>query len=105
MVHLIGLRSVSAAETFTQALLHREPKVIRVGENTQGVFSDVLGRRLPNGWRFGLPNERFLTDGKNYDGAGIPPDVTVAVFPAADLASGRDGALERALEILGVRRP
>jgi hypothetical protein len=105
VVHLIGLRSVSAAETFTQALLHREPKVIRVGENTQGVFSDVLGRRLPNGWRFGLPNERFLTDGKNYDGAGIPPDVTVPVFPAADLASGRDGALERALEILGVRRP
>jgi len=103
-VHLIGLHSVSAAETFTQALLDREPEVIRVGENTQGVFSDVLGRRLPNGWRFGLPNERFITDGKTYDGTGIPPTIRVPVFSAADLERGRDSAIEKALEILGEPR-
>lgn len=103
VVHLTGLRSVSAAETFTQALINREPKIVRVGENTQGVFSDVLGRRLPNGWQFGLPNERFVTNGKSYDGPGIPPDVTVPVFPASDLADGRDGAIERALAILNVK--
>jgi hypothetical protein len=102
VIELIGLHSVSAAETFTQALMKREPKVIRVGENTQGVFSDVLGRVLPNGWRIGLPNERFLTDGKNYDGPGIPPDVGVPVFPKSDLETGRDGAIEKALELLGV---
>lgn len=105
VVELIGIHSVSAAETFTQALLKREPKVTRVGENTQGVFSDVLGRKLPNGWEFGLPNERFVTDGKSYDGPGIPPDVLVAVFPKSDLQAGRDGALEKALELLGVRVP
>ena len=33
------------------ALMERRPRVTRVGENTQGVFSDVLDRRLPNGWR------------------------------------------------------
>lgn len=104
VVELIGIHSVSAAETFTQALLGRLPKVTRVGENTQGVFSDVLGRRLPNGWTFGLPNERFVTAGKAYDGSGIAPDVPVAVFPRADLEAGRDGALEKALERLGVRR-
>lgn len=103
VVHLTGIHSVSAAETFTQALMNREPAVVRVGENTQGVFSDVLGRRLPNGWRFGLPNERFVTNGRSYDGPGIPPDVQVPVFPAADLESGRDGAIERALVILGAR--
>jgi C-terminal processing protease CtpA/Prc len=95
---------VSAAETFTQALLNREPKVTRVGENTQGVFSDVLSRKLPNGWGFGLPNERFVTDGKSYDGPGIPPDVAVPVFPKSDLDAGRDGAIEKALELLDVRR-
>jgi hypothetical protein len=100
VVELIGIHSVSAAETFTQALLKRTPKVIRVGENTQGVFSDVLGRRLPNGWRFGLPNERFVTDGRSYDGVGIAPDVPVPVFPRADLEAGRDGALETALALL-----
>jgi C-terminal processing protease CtpA/Prc len=77
--------------------------VVRVGENTQGVFSDVLGRRLPNGWRFGLPNERFLTNGLSYDGPGIAPDVPVPVFPAADLESGHDGPLERAIVLLGGR--
>jgi len=97
---LTGVHSVSAAETFTQALMHRTPRVTRVGENTQGVFSDVLGRTLPNGWRFGLPNERFITDGKTWDGPGIPPDVEVPVFAKADLAAGRDVALERALELL-----
>jgi len=106
VVHLTGIHSVSAAETFTQALINREPAVTRVGQNTQGVFSDVLGRRLPNGWRFGLPNERFVTNGKTYDGPGIPPSVAVPVFPPSDLANSRDTAIEKALEILGEpRRP
>ena len=103
VIHLTGTHSVSAAETFTQALMNREPAVIRVGQNTQGVFSDVLGRRLPNGWRFGLPNERFVTNGKSYDGPGIPPTIEVPVFPPADLAAGRDSAIEKALELLGVK--
>jgi C-terminal processing protease CtpA/Prc len=104
VVELTGIHSVSAAETFTQALLKRSPQVRRVGENTQGVFSDVLERRLPNGWTFGLPNERFVTDGKSYDGAGIAPDLPVPVFPRSDLEAERDGALEKALELLGARR-
>jgi hypothetical protein len=98
VVELIGPLTISAGETFTQALMGREPKVVRIGENTQGVFSDVLGRRLPNGWRFGLPNEVFRTaEGKTFDGPGIPPDLTVPVFPESELRSGRDGALERAI--------
>jgi C-terminal processing protease CtpA/Prc len=104
VVELTGILSVSAAETFTQALLKRMPHATRVGENTQGVFSDVLGRTLPNGWRFGLPNERFVTDGKSYDGPGIPPDVSVPVFPRVDLDAGRDGALEKALELVAAGR-
>jgi hypothetical protein len=103
VVELTGILSVSAAETFTQALLERTPHITRVGENTQGVFSDVLGRRLPNGWRFGLPNERFVTKGKSYDGPGIAPDVVVPVFPKSDLDAGRDGALEKALQLLAQR--
>jgi len=105
VVELTGILSVSAAETFTQALLKRTPHIIRVGEHTQGVFSDVLGRTLPNGWRFGLPNERFVTDGKSFDGPGIPPDITIAVFPKSDLDAARDGALDKALELLAHRPP
>jgi len=104
VVELIGIDSVSAAETFTQALMKREPKVIRVGENTQGAFSDVLRRKLPNGWRFGVSNERFVTDGRSFEGFGIPPDIDVPVFPESDLSGGRDGALEKALDIVRAAR-
>jgi C-terminal processing protease CtpA/Prc len=82
-------------------MMGRTPHITRVGENTQGVFSDVLGRSLPNEWRFGLPNEVFRApDGRTYDGLGIPPNVVVALFLDADMAAGRDPALEKALAIL-----
>ncbi|MCK7623243.1 S41 family peptidase [Streptomyces sp. RS10V-4] len=94
---LTGRLTVSAGETFTQALMGRSPAPVRIGENTQGVFSDVLGRALPNGWSFGLPNEEFLTaGGRTFDGPGIPPDVRTPVFTDADLAARRDSALARA---------
>jgi hypothetical protein len=92
---------VSAAETFTMALLGRDPHVTRVGANTQGVFSDELDRVLPNGWRFGLSNEIYLTkDGKSFEGTGVPPDIEVLIFPKEDLANGRDSALDKALDLL-----
>ena len=90
MVELIGIDSVSAAETFTMALMGRSPRVTRIGEHTQGVFSDVLVRQLPNGWRFGLPNERFLTeDGVAFDGPGIPPHVARTCAQTAVPAGAR----------------
>ncbi len=101
VVELTGPLTISAGETTTQALMGRVPKILRVGENTQGVFSDVLGRVLPNGWRFGLPNEVFRTaDGKTFDGPGIPPDIAVPVFADSDLKAGRDPGLARAVAAL-----
>lgn len=101
VVLLTGPNAVSAGETFTMSLMGRSVRVTRVGENTQGVFSDVLARKLPNGFQFGLPNEIFLTeDGQSFDGPGIPPHVSLPVFPKDDLESGRDGALEKAIAIL-----
>ena len=101
LVLLTSADSVSAAETFTMALLDRRPHVVRLGSNTQGVFSDVLVRKLPKGWTFGLPNEIYLTkDGKAFDGSGVPPDLEVPIFLEEDLASGRDSALDKALELL-----
>lgn len=104
VVLLTGPLTISAGETFTQALMGRRPAVRRIGEHTQGVFSDVLGRRLPNGWSFGLPNEVFRTeDGRIFDGPGIPPDEEVAVFAAGDVRAGRDPGLERARGWVGGR--
>lgn len=104
VVELTSRYSVSAAETFTQALMGRRPAIERIGENTQGVFSDVLVRRLPNGWRFGLPNELFLdANGKSFDVTGVPPTIAMPTFTKADLEAGRDPGLDRA--IAAIRRP
>ena len=98
---LIGPDTVSAGETFTMALMGREPHVVRIGLNTQGVFSDVLNRTLPNGWHFRLPNEvYFAADGKTFDGGGIPPDIRVPFFSAKDLQIGQDSALDEAIRQL-----
>jgi hypothetical protein len=103
---LTGRHTISAGETFTMALMGRTPKVVRVGENTQGMFSDILRRDLPNGFAFGLPNEiYFAEDGKVYEGDGIPPDVAAPVFPESDLKDGKDQALDKAIDILSAPGP
>jgi C-terminal processing protease CtpA/Prc len=81
IILLAGPDTVSAGETFTMALMGREPHVTRMGLNTQGVFSDVLRRRLPNGWRSHLPNETYLMkDRQSFDGSGVPPEIRTPFF-------------------------
>ncbi|HVK21782.1 MAG TPA: S41 family peptidase [Actinokineospora sp.] len=101
VVLLTGGSQMSAGETFTQALIGRSPAVTRIGENTQGVFSDTMERSLPNGWKFILPNERFTTRlGQSFDGQGIPPHIRIPVFTEQDFATGKDSALDRAIALL-----
>ncbi|MGW2618073.1 S41 family peptidase [Streptomyces sp. NPDC001500] len=99
---LTGRLTVSAGETFTQALMNRTPTPIRIGENTQGALSDTMDRVLPNGWSITLPNEKYLaSNGAAFDGTGIAPTVRVPVFTDADFAARRDSALTQARELLG----
>lgn len=101
VVELIGPITMSAAETFTQALMERKPHVTRIGENTQGVFCDSLERRLPNGWTFELPNAVYRTpEGEAFDVFGIPPDMPTQIFADEDLAAGRDRAMALAVGLL-----
>ena len=105
VVELIGPITMSAAETFTQALMGRTPHVTRIGENTQGVFCDVLDRHLPNGWTFGLPNGVYRTaDGVAFDVQGIPPDIIAPVFADADVTAGKDPGMAKAIQVLRERR-
>ncbi|MEV4969661.1 S41 family peptidase [Streptomyces scopuliridis] len=94
----------SAGETFTQALIDRPGRTVRIGEPTQGVFSDVMERRLPNGWSVRLPNEEFLTrSGETFDGPGIPPHLPEPVFTEEEFSHRRDSAFDRASELLPTR--
>ncbi|MEV4639838.1 S41 family peptidase [Actinoplanes sp. NPDC049548] len=98
---LTGSLTVSAGETFTQALLGRRPAPVRIGQPTQGVFSDIMPRTLPNGWEFALPNEEYFTAaGRTFDVTGIPPTIACPVFTPAELGSGTDSALRKARDLL-----
>lgn len=98
---LTGGSTVSAGETFTQALLDRPGRTVRIGQPTQGVFSDVMMRYLPDGLVFGLPNEEYLTrTGRTFDGTGIPPRLTEPVFTKEEFAKRRDSAFDRAVNVL-----
>ncbi|MFH8796581.1 S41 family peptidase [Streptomyces sp. NPDC017941] len=99
---LTGGSTVSAGETFTQSLIDRPGTTVRVGQHTQGVFSDVLVRALPNGMAAWLPNEEFLTrSGTTFDGPGIPPHLSEPVFTDEEFEHHRDSAFDRALRVLG----
>ncbi len=101
LVLLTGGSQLSAGETFTQAMMNRTPRPTRIGENTQGVFSDTMVRTLPNGWQFILPNEEYRTSTwKSYDGPGIPPHIRKPVFTPAELAAPRDSAFAAAIDLL-----
>jgi hypothetical protein len=87
--------TISAAETFVMAMLARTPAPSRVGTATQGVFADDMTRKLPNGWTCTLGNEEyFAPDGRSFEGAGIPPTVTIPVFTESELEQHRDAALD-----------
>ncbi|WP_319728490.1 S41 family peptidase [Streptomyces sp. MB09-01] len=95
-VHTAGTR-FSAGETFAQALIDRPGRTIRVGEPTQGVFSDTMVRSLPNGIRIRLPNEEYLTrTGTTFDITGIPPHLRTPVFTDEEFEQNRDSAFDAA---------
>lgn len=103
---LTGGSTVSAGETFAHALINRPTGTIRIGENTQGCFSDRLIRNLPNGWLFSLSNEQFLTrTGHFYEGPGIPPHIRTPVFTDDEFRDDRDSAFDRARELLSRPHP
>ncbi len=89
----------SAAETMALAMRERDHVTI-VGERTSGHFSDLSGRRLPNGWGYTMSAERYHTaDGVVVEAIGVTPD-RVVVLDVEALEAGRDVLLEEALAAL-----
>jgi carboxyl-terminal processing protease len=91
--------SASAAEGFTMAM-RVLPHVTVVGDTTEGALSGQFPDRMPNGWTLWVAFKEVRDhEGVCWDGVGIPPDLRV-INTAADIASGRDQALEFAMKYL-----
>lgn len=49
--------------------------ITRIGSNTEGIFSDILEKKLPNDWTLNLSNEIYQDiNGTCYESIGVPPD-------------------------------
>lgn len=71
---LTSFMTASAAEIFVLGgkVL---PNTKIMGSSTEGIFSDILKKKLPNGWSFGLSNLVYESiEGVSYENIGIAPD-------------------------------
>jgi tetratricopeptide (TPR) repeat protein len=91
--------SVSAAENFALAM-RVLPHVTVVGDSTSGVFADVYGDRLPNGWRFSVSFKLFVDqNGFCWEGIGVPMDIR-QTNTKKDIEQKRDKVLDLAVSLI-----
>lgn len=77
VVLLTSPKTASAAEIMVLSSMALD-NFMRVGESTMGIFSDVLNKKLPNGWNYTLSNEIYENINKqSYESIGIPPDYQI----------------------------
>jgi len=89
----------SGGEAFALAI-KQLPHVTIIGDHTNGIFSYQLEKKLPNGWRYCLSYQMYLSaDMVSYEGKGVPPDI-VLLNTKADISNGIDPLITRALAVL-----
>jgi C-terminal processing protease CtpA/Prc len=94
--------SFSAADVFAM-LMADLPHVTIIGEPTNGIFSNMLERKLPNGWKYTLSHQVYYSSDKTcYEGKGIPVDIKL-LNKRADLEKGVDPLIIKALEVLSAK--
>jgi tetratricopeptide (TPR) repeat protein len=99
VVVLMNRWAISAAENFALAM-RVLPHVTLAGDFTSGVYADVYGDRLPNGWQFSVSFKLFVDHtGFCWEGIGVPPDLRIINTPD-DIAAGRDRVLEFGLDFI-----
>lgn len=69
---LTSKRTASAAEIFALGAL-AYPEIKSFGSETNGIFSEILWKKLPNNWEFSLSNEIYSdSTGNEYEIIGVP---------------------------------
>ena len=101
IVLLTSPMTASAAEIFILCLKDL-PNVTIVGQNTNGVFSEILTHRLPNGTFIGLSNQVYADNSGNvFEGIGIGPiqENRIPFLSTNDFNNSIDSGIERSLNI------
>ncbi len=90
----------SGAEVFALAM-KQVPNVTIIGDDTHGIFSYQLEKKLPNGWRYRLSYQMYFSaEMICYEGRGVPVDISL-LNKKSDIEYGVDPLITRALEVIG----
>lgn len=74
---LTSHQTSSAPESFTMASMPFKNITI-IGSRTMGITSDILEKKLPNGWDLYLSNEIQVNyEGNGFEHIGVPPDIEI----------------------------
>jgi hypothetical protein len=92
--------TASGGEYMTQ-LFKNLPNSTQIGDTTMGAFGEITcTEELPNGWSFMYPcTLTTFPEGGSPEGIGIIPDILIE-NTKAEIDSGKDNALEYALQFL-----
>jgi len=91
--------TVSAADVLCIMMAPMENVTI-IGEPSNGSYSDLYNKTLPNGWKLTLSNQRYFDiNMNNYEGVGTPVDIT-ALNTKEDFELLNDSVLTKALETI-----
>ena len=96
-VYILTEGGTASASEWLALQLAPATHVVRVGGVSQGAFSTVLMRILPNGWRIGLSNHDVRSaSGESFEGVGLSPDI-LAPLTELSFTEGQDPALDAIL--------
>ena len=87
-------------QEFSAREIKQLPNVTIIGEHTNGIFSYQLEKKLPNGWRYRLSYQVYMSaDMVCYEGRGVPVDISL-LNRNCDIEKGVDPLIIRALEVI-----
>ena len=93
----------SGGEVFALAMKQLS-NVTLIGDDTNGIFSYQLEKKLPNGWRYRLSFQMYFSaDMVCYEGRGVPVDIRL-LNRKCDIENGEDPLITRALEVIEARK-
>lgn len=85
VILLTSHSTASAAEILAMASMGLK-NFNRIGSATEGIFSDRLEKKLPNGWNFSLSNQIYMnSSNESFENSGIPPTIPI-VYPREENA-------------------
>lgn len=91
--------TASASEVFL-LLMKDLPNVTIIGDDTEGIFSEMYEFKLPNKWKISLSHQQFFSKDKiNYEGKGIRPSIRI-LNTMPDIINKKDVVIEAAIEHL-----